>query len=147
MRQIPKKQKGEGPATTAPVLMGTGGAQLGQTVRRLREERGLSMRELARRAGCSTQYVSYLEQGHCVMPSLIKLGGLAAGLHLPLVVFLREMGLDPLDGDPASVQAMQIWRICAALSAEGRAELLRYARYRLSLEHDGQEPHTASPVS
>lgn len=55
-------------------------AQLGRRLRRLRERAGLSLSELARRAGLSRRYVTELEAGRA-NPSFLKLADLARALR------------------------------------------------------------------
>lgn len=117
-----------------PVALGEPYSTMGQRIHHLRDQRGLSMRELARRAGCSTQYISYLESGQCTMPSMVKLSGIATGLRMPFVDFLRDLGMDAPQDDPDSGYSGQLRSVLDALSYHGRAEVLRYAQYRLAQE-------------
>jgi transcriptional regulator with XRE-family HTH domain len=59
------------------------GTELGPRLRRVREERGLSVRELARRVGCSASLVSQIERGLSA-PSVGMLYGLATELGASL---------------------------------------------------------------
>jgi transcriptional regulator with XRE-family HTH domain len=64
------------------------GAGLGPRLRTAREERSLSVREIARRIGCSASLISQIERGACV-PSVGVLYSLAAelGHSLDYLVF------------------------------------------------------------
>lgn len=64
---------------------------LGQNVRRFRHERGLSMGEVARRAGLSKQTLSTVEQGQG-NPTVDTLALLAAALEVPMRRLLTEWG-------------------------------------------------------
>lgn len=55
----------------------------GQRVRALREQRGLTLRELARRAGVSSAYLSRLEDDY-TNPKLAELRLVASALEVPL---------------------------------------------------------------
>jgi transcriptional regulator with XRE-family HTH domain len=78
------------------------GSGLGPRLRRARSERGLSVRELSRRIGCSASLVSQIERGACV-PSVGVLYSLAAELgrsldHLVFGSGPAEGGSGPADG-------------------------------------------------
>ena len=63
--------------------------QLGQLVRRLREERGLSQKVLAERAGLSLRFLSEVEAGHSNI-SIGRLADLAQAFKLPLVALVPQ---------------------------------------------------------
>ncbi|WP_433249373.1 helix-turn-helix domain-containing protein [Streptosporangium sp. CA-135522] len=65
---------------------------VGQRIRRLREERGISLSELARRAGVGKATLSGLENG-TRNPTLETLWAVTAGLGVPLALAL---GADPV---------------------------------------------------
>jgi transcriptional regulator with XRE-family HTH domain len=79
---------------------------IGQTVRRRREERGLSQEELALAARVSSGYLSKLERG-LAQPSAAVLQRLAGALAVPLADLYTAAGLGHLldglepDLDPA----------------------------------------------
>ena len=64
--------------------------ELGQRVRALREERGLTQHTLARSAGIATDMVSRLENGHYTSPGLRTLLRLAEGLGLSVTALLPD---------------------------------------------------------
>ncbi len=62
---------------------------VGQRLRTLREERGVSMRALARRSGLSANALSMIERG-LTSPSVSTLLKLAGALEVPITAFFRE---------------------------------------------------------
>jgi transcriptional regulator with XRE-family HTH domain len=64
---------------------------LGDNVRRLRRERGLSQRALANFAGISTQHIGWIEAGRANVRST-TLANLAAALEVEAVVLLSRQG-------------------------------------------------------
>jgi transcriptional regulator with XRE-family HTH domain len=73
-------------------------------LRRIREDRGLTLEELADHSGLSFRGVVYIEHGQR-NPSLTTLINLARGLHVQpsrlLAVFDAEQGTFPEAGSPA----------------------------------------------
>jgi transcriptional regulator with XRE-family HTH domain len=65
-----------------------------ERVKRFRKERGLTVRRLAERAGCTHSYISQLEKGTTV-PSLSMVGKLAAALGINVVDLFNEPPGDP----------------------------------------------------
>lgn len=61
---------------------------IGQRIRSAREERGLSVEELADKAGCLDEYLEWVEEGQ-VEPPVALLIRLAGALRLDSVVFLQ----------------------------------------------------------
>lgn len=66
-------------------------------IREYRKERGLTLRQLAERAGCTPSYISQLEKGLTV-PSLSMVGKLAAALNITVIDLFSE-GSDGEQGD------------------------------------------------
>lgn len=64
--------------------------ELGQRIRALREERGLTQQALARSAGIATDMVSRLENGHYSSPGLRTLLRIAEGMHVDVGVLLPD---------------------------------------------------------
>jgi transcriptional regulator with XRE-family HTH domain len=58
-------------------------------LRKYRKERGLTVRQLAERAGCTHSYISQIEKGMTV-PSLSMVGKLAAALEIKVVDLFHE---------------------------------------------------------
>lgn len=67
---------------------------LGKKIRRMRQARGLTTVELARRARVSTGFISQLEHSHTV-PSLQTLQRIATALDISLAYFLLEESPQP----------------------------------------------------
>lgn len=61
---------------------------VGQRLRSLREERGVSMRSLARRSGLSANALSMIER-NLTSPSVSTLNKLAGALEVPITAFFR----------------------------------------------------------
>jgi transcriptional regulator with XRE-family HTH domain len=61
---------------------------IGRKVRTYREEKGLSLEALAAKAGCSEEYLEWLEEGQ-VEPSVALLISLAKALHLNSTAFIK----------------------------------------------------------
>jgi transcriptional regulator with XRE-family HTH domain len=64
-------------------------AHLGRAIRRLREQRGLSIEALAAAADMHPTYLSGIERGHR-NPTWTKLSGLAKGLNTTIAAIVRE---------------------------------------------------------
>jgi len=62
---------------------------VGQRLRLLREERGISMRALARRSGLSANALSMIERG-LTSPSVSTLNKLSSALEVPITAFFRQ---------------------------------------------------------
>lgn len=62
---------------------------VGQRLRLLRDERGISMRALARRSSLSANALSMIERG-LTSPSVSTLNKLAMALEVPITAFFRE---------------------------------------------------------
>ena len=67
----------------------TGVVDVGYRLRVLREERGVSMRSLARRSGLSANALSMIERG-LTSPSVSTLTKLANALEVPIMAFFRK---------------------------------------------------------
>ena len=63
--------------------------RVGRMIQRLREEKGLSQRQLASRAGVTNGYISQLEAGDKKNPSLAVLQRLAKALGVPVTGLLQ----------------------------------------------------------
>jgi transcriptional regulator with XRE-family HTH domain len=63
--------------------------EIGPRLRMLREERHISMRELARRSGLSANALSMIERG-LTSPSVSTLTKLANAMEVPITAFFRE---------------------------------------------------------
>lgn len=72
--------------------------EIGETLQRLRQARGLSLRTLASRAGFSASFLSQVENG-LTSPSIASLEKLAGTLGLRLVDFFQQV-----EGEPDAVR-------------------------------------------
>ena len=68
---------------------------VGQQLRVLRDERGISMRALARRSGLSANALSMIERG-LTSPSVSTLTKLAFALEVPIMAFFRRESISSL---------------------------------------------------
>ena len=94
------------------------GTELGPRLRRVREERGLSARELARRVSCSASLISQIERGLSA-PSAGMLYALATELHASLdFLFGGPGGSEPVSGEQSGGE--QSGRTAAAAGASPR---------------------------
>jgi transcriptional regulator with XRE-family HTH domain len=64
--------------------------RLGQRIRAVREERGLTQQAVARSAGIATDMVSRLENGHYTSPGLRTLLRIAEGIGVSLATLLPD---------------------------------------------------------
>ncbi len=95
------------------------GTELGPRLRGVREERGLSVRELARRVSCSASLISQIERGLSA-PSAGMLYALATELHASLdFLFGGPGGGEPGGGEPGGGELSG--RTAAAGGASPRA--------------------------
>lgn len=62
--------------------------QLGATIRKIREERGITQQQLAERASITPSYLATLEAGERENPSLDIVRRLARALKVPLMDLL-----------------------------------------------------------
>ncbi|MFE4667213.1 helix-turn-helix domain-containing protein, partial [Streptomyces sp. NPDC056734] len=70
-----------------------GSLDLGARLRRVRSERGLSLRELGKLAGCSASLISQVERGQTA-PSAGVIYGLANALDIPLEYLFGTGGIE-----------------------------------------------------
>ena len=63
---------------------------IGQRLNALREERGLTQRQLARAAGVSQTGISLIEKGDRPNPQLKTMEMIAAALNLPVAALLTD---------------------------------------------------------
>ncbi|HEY0135097.1 MAG TPA: helix-turn-helix domain-containing protein [Nannocystis sp.] len=64
--------------------------RLGQRIRAVREERGLTQQAVAKSAGIATDMVSRLENGHYTSPGLRTLLRIAEGMDVSLAMLLPD---------------------------------------------------------
>ncbi|UJR79584.1 helix-turn-helix domain-containing protein [Sandaracinus amylolyticus] len=129
-------------------------SHVGTTLRRLRLESGLSLRDLARRLGVSSAYLSRVEHGLDAAPTPERLEAIAAELGLPASLLI-EVGhrVSPfveryLEQEPQA--AALFFEIASrGLGAEELAEVQRYVARRwpkrVALEDDAGT-HRLAPL-
>ena len=76
--------------------------RLGQRIQRLREQRGLSVQELAARAGTTYQTIWRIERGEQKDPSVALMRGIARGLGVGVDFLIAMFGEQP-DSEPKPV--------------------------------------------
>lgn len=88
-------------------------------VKKMREERGWSLDDLADRAGISRSYVSEIEN-HKKPPNAKRLEGFARAFGVPVIALIEDVGL--------SEDILQHIEIMERLGDQDREAILRYAR-------------------
>lgn len=126
----PARQTGDGQSQDAAFL-----ARLGERVRELRMQRGLSRKGLARDSDVSERYLAELEAGRGNI-SILLLRQVGAALGLPLVELLRDNDDQPVE-------------LALILEFLQRLPKLRLARVhaRLMREYDGQPESRSGRVA
>lgn len=81
--------------------------KLGQRIRAIREERGLTQQAVARSAGIATDMVSRLENGHYTSPGLRTLLRIAEGMGVSLGALLPDSSGAP-SSSPESVLKLRL---------------------------------------
>ena len=127
----------------ATTVAGTTPVQLGQSIRAAREERGLSLRELARRVKVSPSFVSQIELGKA-SPSVGTLYSLLSVLGTTLDDLIGEQpddtGPEPLDASPADGGSPGTWpRVDVPVqpaAGRKRVEMSGVVWERLTHDHD-----------
>jgi len=109
---------------------------IGERIRQVRQERGLSQGDLENRTGLLRCYLSRVENGH-TEPSLQTLARLASALEIPLAGFFEPVNEEaaapaapanaPISPEERAFLAQM--RECAAnLSPSGRQQVLQLAK-------------------
>lgn len=114
------------------------GAGVGARVRLLRAERGLSLSELARRAGIGKATLSGLEVGRR-NPTLETLYALTTALGLPLTALVAAPG--PVRGAAAEMELLRVFDDDAATYELYRMHLPAGAAQRSPAHHAGVTEH------
>jgi transcriptional regulator with XRE-family HTH domain len=101
---------------------------LGESIRKIRQLKGLSQGEMQKRTGILRSYLSRVENGHTV-PSLATLQRLASAMGVALADFFAADGegaaaAAPAVGDGASEYLVELKNYLPQLSAQQRQELL-----------------------
>jgi transcriptional regulator with XRE-family HTH domain len=115
-------------------------ASMGARIRRLREERGLSLGELEVASGVTKGYLSQLESGKAMNPSVLSANKIAQGLGVRLTDLLGEVETDsaPPEHLPAGLHDFIARAESSGLSVSADdIQMLLGIRYR------GRQPATA----
>ena len=101
---------------------------LGVSIRKIRQAKGLSQGEMQKRTGILRSYLSRVENGHTV-PSLATLQRLASAMGVALADFFAAEGegasaTTPIPSDAASQYLVELKNYLPQLSAQQRQELL-----------------------
>ena len=72
--------------------------KLGEKIRTLRKERGMTLDTLATAAGLSKSYLWELENRPSPRPSAEKLAAIAVALAMPATYFIDDDALEPTEG-------------------------------------------------
>ncbi len=79
--------------------------KLGQRIRAIREERGLTQHAVARSAGIATDMVSRLENGHYTSPGLRTLLRIAEGMGVSLAALLPDAPSAPSSAPESALKS------------------------------------------
>lgn len=122
---------------------------LGDWIRTVRLQQGLSQRELADRSGLSRSYVCDIERGRGAHPSVGTLDKLGAALGFSRVDLLRASGvIESAAGPRESDEERRILSVFRDLTEAGRISVLRFARFVHADEHHWvQEPLLDPPLA
>lgn len=101
---------------------------IGETIKKLREQADLTQTQFAEKAGVSLPYISQLEDGRYKSISLKTSRGLADGLGLSLRDFLNKMGFLE-NNDSTSFQMIPQMFRSKGFSNEQVEEIMRFADY------------------
>jgi transcriptional regulator with XRE-family HTH domain len=109
--------------TTVSVVFGVA-TELGKHIRRIREQSGLSLREVSRRAGLHSGYLSQLERGLIEQPLPRMLERLAGAYDLPASTLMRWAGYATDAPDLTSAQAHAI-QVLGPETTDEEVEVIR----------------------
>lgn len=99
---------------------------LAEFIKKKREEKNWSMRELAEKAGVSHSEIARMEKGERTNPSASMLRAIATALHIPITELLEAVGL--ADKMPKPIVAAHI-KGSEDLSPEELSEVENYINY------------------
>jgi len=103
---------------------------IGTKVKQLRLERGLTLSELAERAGVAKSYLSSIERDIQTNPSIHFLEKICAVLGVPLETFLQEK--QPAAAEPLDEEWLSLVReaMGSGISKEQFVEFLEFNKWR-----------------
>lgn len=104
---------------------------IGEEIKRLRIDKGLTQRSLGRYAGVSPAYISQLETGSKVNVSATILAKLAERLDVPAKYLLGAAGFLPEQEDEVSLRGLQIAKQFDKMSDDDKAAYEHLIRSRI----------------
>ncbi len=114
-------------------------SELGDWIRRERQRRHFSQRELASRAELSRSYLCDIERGRGASPSIATLDRLSTALGVSRTDVLQVAGIvDPPAGQNTSER--QLMALFRDLSVSGQSSVERYVRFLYEEEHRFVQP-------
>lgn len=120
----------------------TSGSLLGEWIRNARSDQAISQRALADRSGLSRSYVCDIERGRGAHPSVATLDKLAVALGFSRADLLKASGvIDHASGPRANDEERRMLAVYRDLSAAGRQNVMRFARFIHADEHHWTQPH------
>jgi transcriptional regulator with XRE-family HTH domain len=96
---------------------------LGESIRQIRQAKGLSQGEMQKRTGILRSYLSRVENGHTV-PSFATLQRLAAAMEVALADFFPHEDSVNAAGKPSTDYLQELKNYLPRLSPEQRVEVL-----------------------
>lgn len=117
---------------------------LGARIRRLREERGLSLGELEAACGVTKGYLSQLESGKAANPSVIAATKIAQGLGVRLVDLLGET---ETDSTPSAYLPDGLREFIERAESNGQMVSADDVQMLLGIRYRGRQPATADDWS
>lgn len=129
-----------GPDTADP-------AEFGRWLRAAREERGITQQVLADRAGLSRSYLSDLERGRGVRPTIPTLDRLATALGVSNLDLLWAAGVlhTPIRG-PRRQDEDRLLALYRGLSEPGQGAVERFIRFMYQEEQRWVQPSFADDI-
>lgn len=103
---------------------------LGESIRKIRQAKGISQGEMQKRTGILRSYLSRVENGHTV-PSFATLQRLAGAMEVALTDFFLPTGELPsyaVPGDAAAEYLRELKNYLPQLTREQRQELLEMVK-------------------
>ncbi|HEV2127032.1 MAG TPA: helix-turn-helix transcriptional regulator [Thermomicrobiales bacterium] len=115
---------------------GTQPSPLGQWLRSIRGEQGMSQRSLADRAGISRSYLCDIERGRGAQPSIETIDRLAVALGYSRDDLLRAGGMiEGGPGDRPTDDERRLLAVFRGLDDDGKSLVMRFARFVHADEH------------